>query len=143
MPSERKKSPPSRTTVTSAVIELHYQKLGLIPYEFERWKRNYYKSPSWNNDRVSRLCRLLDCELNELLMYVLVCPDDARRYIEKDSWPSTICLHFEILETHQISQLLNVTKLIHPPHAFCASPKGKCPSCGRKIPSERLTEKKG
>lgn len=75
-----KKAPPS-----VFLIKAHYRKL---------------KIKEWNNERVFLLCRRLKITFRELCALVhIFSKRAARKCIEINRWPQSICLHFHQLES--------------------------------------------
>lgn len=125
--------PKYKRSVAIVAMEMHYQKMGLLPWVKKEDNSKDYYAPKWDNARVDRLCALQQCNIYELGEYFLIPKEGIKYYYQRNKWPSVACLHFETLENLLINRFYDVPKIIHPPHVFCHQDRKTCPVCRRKF----------
>lgn len=72
--------------------------VGVRTERIRLWHRANGTDKVWKTERVMRLCRLLHCLPDELGAYAAVSPAKWARYLQQDSIPATVALHFYGLE---------------------------------------------
>lgn len=122
------KLPPYRFTIKMALMEHRYLEGGLAG-----GSRNGYRAPAWNNERVNRLCNVMNCSLWELAGLCLITKREIRRYYRQNSWPSSVCLHFQRYEQSVAKQVGAELEDPFLAGAFWGYPRLVCPKCRSEI----------
>ena len=87
----------------SSLVETHSTPATI---QFEHYYRQRKLVPGWKNQRVQRLCSMLDCNVYELC--AMACEfnfDSVEKWAKANRWPSSLSLHFALIEASVFSQL--------------------------------------